>query len=194
MPDSPKPRIFVSYSRKDGEDFATDLRQKLEAEGLTLWQDRARMEGGVGWWNQITDALEKVEFMVLVATPQAMASPIVKKEWRYARQQGVCVYPVQVPGLLLDFAAMPRWMRDSHFYDLNHEWQTFVNYLKNPCDTPKVPFMPPDMPTHFVQRPAQFDALKRQLLDAGFDDLLAIQRTLFDLREKSEIRKVEASS
>jgi len=50
--DKPKPRVFISYSRKDGEDFAIDLRQRLEAENLPLWQDRARMEGGVGWWKQ----------------------------------------------------------------------------------------------------------------------------------------------
>ncbi len=173
-----KPRVFISYSRTDGEQFATDLRQRLQAEGLTLWQDRDRMEGGVGWWKQITDALDAVEFMVLVATPAAINSPIVKKEWRYARQQGVCVYPVQVPGLDLDFAAMPKWMRDSHFYNLDHEWQTFVNYLRNPCTVPKVPFMAPDLPDHFVQRPEKFDALVSQLLDEQRDNPVAITTAL----------------
>ena len=27
--------------------------------------------------------------------PAAIDSAVIKKEWRYARQQGVCVYPVQ---------------------------------------------------------------------------------------------------
>jgi WD40 repeat protein len=173
-----KPRVFVSYSRADGEDFATDLRKRLEAEGLMLWQDRDRMEGGVNWWKQITDALDTVSFMVLVATPAAIASSVVKKEWRHARQQGVCVYPVQVPGLPLDFASMPKWMRDSHFYNLDKEWDTFVNYLKSPCSVTKIPFMAPDLPEHFVQRPAQFDALKAQLLDATFDNPVAITTAL----------------
>jgi hypothetical protein len=53
------------------------------------------LEGGLGWWKQITDAIDSVEFLVLVMTPAAMASGIVQKEWRYARQQGVCVYPVK---------------------------------------------------------------------------------------------------
>ena len=77
MPDT-QPRIFISYSRKDGEAFATDLRKRLEAENLTLWQDRDRMEGGVTWWKQITDALDAVEFMVLVATPEAVQRPIIR--------------------------------------------------------------------------------------------------------------------
>src|SRR5438445_6214825 len=89
------PRVFLSYAHTDGEPFATQLRQRLEAEHIPLWQDRVGMEGGRDWWQQITEALDKVEFMVLVMTPAAMQSEMVRKEWRYARQQGVCVYPVK---------------------------------------------------------------------------------------------------
>ena len=174
-----QPRVFISYSRKDGEDFAAELRRRLEAEGLSLWQDRAHMKGGVGWWKQITDALDAVTFMVLVATPEAISSPIVRKEWRYARQQGVCVYPVQVPGLTIDFASLPKWMRDSHFYDLDHEWETFVNYLKSPCHALRVPFYGvPDLPKHFVERTEVFETLKAQLRDETRDNPVAITTSL----------------
>ena len=177
----PAPRIFISYARKDGESFAADLRARLTAifGDEALWRDRDRLEGGIGWWAQITQALETVAFMVLVATPEAMQSPIVRKEWRYARQQGVCVYPVQVPGLCIDFDALPRWMRDSHFYSLDKEWETFVNYLKSPCTAPRVPFYGvPDLPKHFVPRPEVFEALKAQLLDAERDNPVAITTSL----------------
>ena len=40
------PRVFISYARSDGEKFATDLRQRLLAEHIPLWQDRVGMEGG----------------------------------------------------------------------------------------------------------------------------------------------------
>src|SRR2546426_12648327 len=89
------PRVFISYARSDGEQFAARLRKRLEAKHIPLWQDRIGMEGGRDWWQQIKDALDKVEFMVLVMTPAAMQSEMVRKEWRYARQQGVCVYPVK---------------------------------------------------------------------------------------------------
>jgi len=79
------PRVFLSYARSDGEQFATQLRQRLEAEHIPLWQDRVGMEGGRDWWLQITEALDKVDFMVLVMTPSAMGSEMVRKEWRYAR-------------------------------------------------------------------------------------------------------------
>ncbi|MEM9952732.1 MAG: NB-ARC domain-containing protein [Chloroflexota bacterium] len=173
--------IFISYARNDGETFAKDLRQKLIAEfgENTIWRDRDRMEGGVNWWKQITDALDNVAFMVLVATPSAMTSPVVRKEWRYARQQGVCVYPVQVPELPIDFNSLPRWMRDSHFYNLDAEWQTFIGHLHSACDAVRVPFYGvPDLPEHFVERPEVFEQMKAQLLDEARDNPVAITTSL----------------
>jgi hypothetical protein len=161
------PRVFLSYARSDGEASATRLRKRLEKSHpeITLWQDRARMEGGVGWWNQITEALDHVRFMVLVLTPAAIASPIVQKEWRYARQQGVCIYPVKgVPDAKLDFQAMPKWMSKVYVFDLKKEWTTFVNHLQSDRRPPRVPFIAPDLPAGFVERPEEFT----RLLGCGF--------------------------
>ncbi len=109
--------VFISYARSDGEAFAHRLRERLERQNIKLWQDRVALEGGRDWWLQITEALDKAQFMALVVTPNALKSEIVRKEWRYARQQGVCVYPIKgSPDL--DFNSMPRWMRDLAFYDL----------------------------------------------------------------------------
>src|ERR1700740_3209631 len=107
------PRIFLSYARKDGEEFATRLRNRLQTEQpeIVLWQDRTEMEGGVGWWKQIEEALDQVRFLVIVMTPAAMQSEMTRKEWRYARQRGVNVYPVKgCRDDELDFASLPNWM------------------------------------------------------------------------------------
>jgi hypothetical protein len=175
------PRVFLSYARSDGEAFATRLRERLEEDHpeITLWQDRVRMEGGVGWWNQITEALDRVRFMVLVMTPAAIASPVVQKEWRYARQQGVCVYPVKgVPDAQLDYGALPGWMSKAHCYDLEKEWATFVTHLKGACREPRVPFLAPDLPPGFVERPREFGRLRALLLDADRGDPVAITTAL----------------
>lgn len=168
MSNSPaSPRVFLSYSRVD-EDFAKQLYARLENAGLKLWRDREAMEGGRSWWQQITDALDDVTHMVLVASPDAIASPVVRREWRYARQQGVCIHPVQVPGRTLDFGSLPRWMSKVHFYDLeNDNWETLVNYLKNDCDEARVPFMAPELSHHYVQRSQEFERLKTLVLAAN---------------------------
>jgi WD40 repeat protein len=171
------PRVFLSYARADGEQFAAQLRKRLEAEHIPLWQDRVGMEGGRDWWQQITEALNKVEFMVLVMTPASMRSETVRKEWRYARQQGVCVYPVKgAPDL--DFASLPHWMRSAHFYDLDHEWQKLVNDLNTRCQQVRVPFMVEDLPADYVPRPQEFAALIDRLLDQQREEPIAITAAL----------------
>jgi TIR domain len=96
MPKEPdqKVGIFLSYARKDGERKAAEIRERLqrEAPDIGIKQDRLLLEGGVGWWKQITDAIESVEFLVLVMTPAALTSGNVEKD---VRQRGVCVYPVK---------------------------------------------------------------------------------------------------
>jgi WD40 repeat protein len=174
---SQDPRVFVSYARSDGEAFACQLRERLEREGIPLWRDREGMEGGRDWWLQIAEALDKVEFMVLVMTPAAMASAVVRKEWRHARQKGVAVYPV-IGAANLDFAALPRWMRDANFYDLDHSWQKFVNDLNTRYEQPRVPFMAEDMPIDFVPRPEELEQLIAHLLDGQREEPIALTAAL----------------
>jgi WD40 repeat protein len=161
------PRVFLSYARADGELRTEEIRKRLavEASDIVVQQDRLLLEGGIGWWKQITDAIDAVDFLILVMTPAALSSGNVQKEWRYARQQGVCVYPVKATSdAELQFAQMPRWMSKAHFFDLDKEWPTFIAHLRKGCETPRVPFMAPDLPPYFVGRPKEYEALKDLLL------------------------------
>ena len=138
--------VFLSYARTDGEAFAAILRERLrdEAPDIVVKQDRLLLEGGVGWWKQLTEAIDSVEFLVLVMTPSAMQSETVRKEWRYARQQGVCVYPVKAaPDSELHFSELPRWMSKAHFFDLDKEWESFVAHIRKGLRRPACPSWPP---------------------------------------------------
>src|SRR5262249_8463032 len=110
MRDHDQHDVFISYARRDGVAFAQERRQRLEREApdIALWQDLTEMEGDAGWWGQITQALDVVKIMILVVTPGALKSPLVKKEWQYARRRGVRIYLVKgVPDNALDFSTMP---------------------------------------------------------------------------------------
>lgn len=176
------PRVFISYSRADGKEFATQLRRRLEREAPDLgiiWQDRARMQTGAGWWKQITDAIDAARHMVMVMTPTAFDSETVSKEWKYARQQGVCVCPVKgAPDAALDFGRLPLWMKKLHFSDLEKEWEPFLHELRGPCQITRVPFMAPDKPKGFVQRPEKSNQLRQQLLDPKQQNPVAITTAL----------------
>src|SRR4051794_37986284 len=128
-----QPRIFVSYARRDGRELAADLRARLAAEGFSLWQDLADMEGGRDWGGQGTEAGDGGEHVLRVMTRGALASEVVRREWRYARQQGRCVVPVTRGGTSgLDLANLAGWMRRAHFVDVDvaEQWTRLVRTLE----------------------------------------------------------------
>jgi hypothetical protein len=163
-------RIFISYSRKDGAELAAQLRRELEAEGFAIWQDLVALEGGRDWWSQIEGALKSkaLQHFILVVTPQALASPVVKREIWLARQEGKTFLPIKGPGLG-SLNALPRWFGQLTDLDLAEHRTTLYRILEAPSSAKRAPMMVPEPPDFFVPRPKEFDALKRQLLDAKGD-------------------------
>ena len=165
-----KPRFFISYARDDGEAYAKDLRARLIPifGEKAIWRDREGIiaNNEAGWWKQITEALDNVEYMLLIASPKAMQSEVVRKEIRYARSKGVTVCPILLPDKrhYPDFDNLPMGISEKHFYDLTHQWETLIKQLQTHGIGTKTPFSAPDMPKNFVQRPDIFNALKGYLL------------------------------
>jgi WD40 repeat protein len=173
------PRIFVSYARSDGKEIAANLRRRLQAEGFALWQDLTDMEGGKEWWRQITSVIDQIEYLLLVMTPNALRSKVVRDEWRYGRQQGRCVIPIK-GAASLDDAQLAGWMRRTQFVDVGQEeqWHRLVNTLRGGCQATRVPFMVDDLPENFVARPTELDALIAGLLDENCEEPIAITAAL----------------
>jgi hypothetical protein len=124
MPEQPSARIFISYSRKDGAEFATRLRTQLQNGQFCIWQDLVALEGGRDWWSQIEDALRSrvLQHLVVVITPAALASPIVRREIRLARQEGKTICPIKGPELG-DLGKLPRWLGQIYNLDLPEHWR-----------------------------------------------------------------------
>ena len=166
MANSHPGRIFVSYSRRDGAAFARDLRIMLEQEGLSVWQDVVALEGGQDWWSQIENALrsKELQHFVLVVTTAALESGVVKQEIRLARQEGKSVSPVRGPGVV-DLNKLPRWLGHVYDLDLPEQKTALIAKLQREAEPRRAPMMAPELPPDFIARPAEFDALKRRLLD-----------------------------
>jgi WD40 repeat protein len=178
MLDQRSDRIFISYSRKDGAKFAAGLRKRLLHQNLSIWQDIIALEGGRDWWSQIEDALKSkaLQHFVLIVTPAALASPVVRREIRLARQEGKTVCPVKGPGLA-DLAQLPRWLGQIYDLVLPEHRTTLIRVLQDQSRQKRVPMMAPEPPADFVQRPAEFDGLKKMLLDPK-GDAVAISAAL----------------
>ena len=64
-----------------------------KGKAITFWQDYSQMKYGK-WSKQIEEAIDAVEFLIMVITLAALDSPNCKDEWMYARKKGVPVLPV----------------------------------------------------------------------------------------------------
>jgi len=172
--------LFISYARTDGDGFAAALRARLAATApdIPVWQDRSDIDGGLGWWRQIEDALKRVEFLVVVMTPAVLKSEITRREWRVARQAGVTVYPVRGPGFDPGGADVPRWMAKIHCYDLDVQWETFIAHLRRGASAVRSPFMAPPLTSGFVPRQDQLAALRQLLLTGPHKEPVAITTAL----------------
>ncbi len=72
------PRVFVSHSHKD-DALTTRLVADLRAAGVVVWVDVADMQHG-DFMQRINEALTQCEWLVLVQTPNSLASPAVRTE------------------------------------------------------------------------------------------------------------------
>ena len=137
---------------------------------LSVWQDIVALEGGRDCWSQIEEALRSkaLQHFILIVTPMALESPYVRQEIRLARQEGKTVCPIKGPGLA-DLGALPRWLGQIYDLDLPEHQTTLIRVLQDESRQKRVPMMAPEPPADFVDRPKEFDALKRQLLDSKGD-------------------------
>jgi hypothetical protein len=150
MSDKSSGRIFISYSRTDGAEFAHDLRSRLIGEGFSIWQDIVTLEGGRDWWTQIEDALKSkaLQHFVFVVTRAARASSVVRREVRLARQEGKTVSPVKGPGLP-ELGQLPRWLGQIYDLDLPEHYATLRRVLQDQSGQKRVAMMAPEPPADF---------------------------------------------
>jgi hypothetical protein len=94
MPDAPL-SLFISYSRTDSA-FVDRLEADLKACNFYIWVDRRKLEGGQDWMDELQNAIDRCHVLLVVLSPEAMASKYVRREYRYADQQGKLIIPLNL--------------------------------------------------------------------------------------------------
>ena len=169
-----------------------------------LWKDHVSLEGGFKWWDQIQQALDQVRFLIFIVSPSALdaeLAPVVQRELRDARQQGVWIYPVKgAPEDQIPFEMFPRWLKKlakitfydfqpawpapwdqplpGHDYQFGQEWERFVRQLDRPDQPPRVRNAATDLPGNYVRRQVEYDRLRGMLLDPDRQSPVAITTSL----------------
>jgi hypothetical protein len=75
-----KPRVFISYARKDGRELALRLQGDLGARGFEVWLDTSEIEGGASWGAAIEDAIEACGAALALLSHGSFVSEICRAE------------------------------------------------------------------------------------------------------------------
>jgi hypothetical protein len=109
-----RPRIFLSYSRKNTE-YASRLQQELRNEDLHAWRDETNIPGGSEWASVIEAAIDRMDALVVLVTPESAASEWVEKECTAFLRNGKPVIPyVAEPGMKSRF---PKYLSSIQYID-----------------------------------------------------------------------------
>ena len=119
MATSPPCQVFISYASKDA-DRVVPLAQLLEQSGVSVWRDGDRILGGQYYGEQIVHALAHSRVVLLVCSPQSLASDNVHREvlltWDYYHRRYVPVWiaqPGEIPERFRYCLAGCQWI-DAH--------------------------------------------------------------------------------
>ncbi len=76
-------KVFISYSRKDLS-FVEQLATDLKKAGLDVWYDVSSLGGGARWRVEIEAAIKNSQFVIVVLSPDSIASEWVEREFLFA--------------------------------------------------------------------------------------------------------------
>ncbi len=86
-------RIFISYSRVD-EPFARKIARSLSDMGAQVWLDVEDIPAGMKWSTAIQQGLNVCQIMLLIVSPESMASNNVEDEWQYFLDNKKPIIPI----------------------------------------------------------------------------------------------------
>jgi len=106
--------VFISHASAD-DGFVKELRDKLEAQGVSVWVDSRNLRGGDKLNAEIEQAIQAATHVLAVLSPKTINSPWVRKEIQSAEQVAKTkpdyrVIPLMLPGI--EPAALLLWFEE----------------------------------------------------------------------------------
>lgn len=76
-------QVLISYARDDWEKVVAPMVDRLYKADIDVWVDQYLMEGSADWLIATEQARLECWMLVVVVSPSAMKSDLVKKNWRH---------------------------------------------------------------------------------------------------------------
>lgn len=133
--------VFICYSRKD-KAFADRLTADLKTQGVETWRDvdDIPLQGQSNrnqWRNAVAEALNNCSAMVVVLSPEALASDEVQAEWNEFASSKRPIYPV-----IAEPCSVPFYLKIYQIWDMTKDYKEQLPLLAGVL-APKKRYLPP---------------------------------------------------
>jgi len=108
--------LFLSHSTKD-KAFVEKLAAELRANGVEPWHCEVDIEHGDNFVAKIEEGLKGSDLVVLVLSPEAVASAWTQEEWTAVRAREVADSRIRLGVVLLRDCEVPELLRAKHRFD-----------------------------------------------------------------------------
>jgi hypothetical protein len=169
--------IFLSYARGDDEMFVRRLYADLTKAGFNVWFDRHSMPSrSLTFHQEIRDAIDARDRLILVVGPKAATSDYVTQEWQFAYfAANKCVNPIvrldDAQGTRIDgYALIPEDLKLLHAEDFRDDarygehLQNLVRQLSESLPPVGKLVAVPELPPGYRAQPDRLKALRDMLL------------------------------
>ena len=160
-------RIFISYSRVD-EAMARRLAASLSDMGADVWIDVEDIPAGMKWSSAIQQGLDSGELLIVVISPESMASRNVEDEWQYYLDHNKPVVPVLLKPAKVHFQLNRLQYIDFH----TQPYDIAINQLYAELRRKGLQLRAPDQPADTGKVP-HFDNLSPEEIDRVLAELQA---------------------
>lgn len=109
-------QVFLSYSEEDME-VQEKIRRQLVRAGLTVWVNTQDIRTADDFQAAINQGIEKTDNIVLLLSPNSLASQYCQQELSYARRYHKRIVPLLVTAM--DLAQLPDDLRTVQFVDFS---------------------------------------------------------------------------
>ncbi|GAB4554873.1 MAG: hypothetical protein OHK0023_25510 [Anaerolineae bacterium] len=100
-------QVFISYARADNA-FARRLADDLAEYDLQLWLDVRNIPKGANWDIEVQKGLDASDLMLVLLSPESVASQNVADEWSYFIDKDKPVLPLLIAPCEVPFRLMRR--------------------------------------------------------------------------------------
>jgi len=121
-------RIFISHASAD-KGVARQIAMALEKSGVSVWFDEQELLLGNSLANVISDAISSSDYMLVLLSPQSVASRWVQQELSAAYARELDRRDITIIPVLIADCEIPSLLASKQYLDLRHDVDAGVSSL-----------------------------------------------------------------